>query len=175
RVTHRPAAGAFHSVRRVGSGAGYDPNGITGRTRGLSSWKRAVRSPARTGIVAASPAKGVPMSSTPPARHRPSRILTLAAAVMLASGVAVAVDAGVAYAASCSRSYLPLPDPSCQPGAYNPDVTQSTIATTICVSGWTATVRPSSSYTTALKIQQIAEYAYSDTSTADYEEDHLVP
>jgi hypothetical protein len=54
-------------------------------------------------------------------------------------------------------------------------VTQSTIGSTICVSGWTATVRPPSSYTTALKITQIAQYGYSDTSTADYEEDHLIP
>jgi hypothetical protein len=26
-----------------------------------------------------------------------------------------------------------------------------------------------------LKVKQIAEYGYSDTSTADYEEDHLIP
>lgn len=69
----------------------------------------------------------------------------------------------------------PLPDPSCQPGDFNPDVTQSTIGSTICVSGWTATVRPSSSYTTALKKTQIVEYGYTDTSTSDYEEDHFVP
>ena len=80
-----------------------------------------------------------------------------------------------AHAASCSQDYLPLPDPTCQPGDYNPDVTQSTIDSTICVSGWTATVRPPASYTNALKVKQIAEYGYSDTSTADYEEDHLVP
>ena len=57
----------------------------------------------------------------------------------------------------------------------NPDVTQDTIDSTICVSGWTATVRPPASYTTALKIQQIADYGYTDTSTADYEEDHFIP
>ncbi|GHI41080.1 hypothetical protein [Streptomyces violascens] len=76
---------------------------------------------------------------------------------------------------SCSQSYLPLPDPVCQPGAYNPDVTQDTIDSTICVSGWTKTVRPPTSYTNPLKVQQISEYGYSDTSTADYEEDHLIP
>ncbi|MFI8227763.1 hypothetical protein ACIGDI_02950 [Streptomyces sp. NPDC085900] len=80
-----------------------------------------------------------------------------------------------AHAAGCSQDYLPLPDPVCQPGAYNPDVTQDTIGSTICVSGWTSTVRPSTSYTNALKVKQIAEYGYADTSTADYEEDHLVP
>ncbi len=66
------------------------------------------------------------------------------------------------------------PNPALTPGALNPDVTQATISSTICVSGWTATIRPSSSYTTNLKIQQIAQYGYTDTSTADYEEDHLI-
>lgn len=67
------------------------------------------------------------------------------------------------------------PDPTCQPGATNPDVTPSTTGQTICVSGWTSTVRPPTSYTNPLKVQQIAEYGYSDTNTADYEEDHLIP
>jgi len=31
------------------------------------------------------------------------------------------------------------------------------------------------SYTDALKVQQIREYGYSDTSVADYEEDHFIP
>ena len=97
--------------------------------------------------------------------------------VVAATGAAVQTLAtGAAHAAStCSQSYLPLPDPSCQPGATNPDVTQSTIDSTICVSGWTATVRPPTSYTNALKTTQIAQYGYTDTSLADYEEDHLVP
>jgi hypothetical protein len=70
-----------------------------------------------------------------------------------------------------------LPNPSRTPGAVNPNVTQADIASTICTSGWTSTVRPSSSYTTALKKQQLATgYAYrGDTSTGDYEEDHLIP
>src|SRR5881227_2293039 len=91
------------------------------------------------------------------------------------SGLILGFSAGTAQAGTCSQSYLPLPDPTCTPGVYNPDVTQSTINSTICVSGWTATVRPSTSYTNALKVKQIAEYGYSDTSTSDYEEDHLVP
>jgi hypothetical protein len=98
-------------------------------------------------------------------------IVTVTAAPTIPAAIAVAP----AYAQTCSQSYLPLPDPSCQPGATNPDVTQSTIDSTICVSGWTATVRPPTSYTNPLKVQQIAEYGYSDTSTADYEEDHLIP
>jgi hypothetical protein len=55
-------------------------------------------------------------------------------------------------------------------------VTQSSVGQTICVSGWTTTVRPSSGYTTALKERQLAtDYAYrGDTATGDYEEDHLL-
>ena len=62
------------------------------------------------------------------------------------------------------------------PGAINPDVTQSNIHQTICVSGYTATIRPPSSYTTSLKIQQLnSGYAVGgDTKTSDYEEDHLI-
>lgn len=66
------------------------------------------------------------------------------------------------------------PDPTLTPGALNPGVTQSTIKSTICVSGWTATIRPPSEYTTDLKIEQMSEYDYTDTSTAAYEEDHLI-
>ena len=67
-----------------------------------------------------------------------------------------------------------LPDPNCTSGATYPAVTQSTIGTTICVSGWTKTIRPPVSYTDELKTQQIAQYGYSDTKLADYEEDHLI-
>jgi hypothetical protein len=67
-----------------------------------------------------------------------------------------------------------LSDPNCTPGATNPTVTQSTIGTTICVSGWIKTIRPPVSYTDDLKVQQIAQYGYSDTNPADYEEDHLI-
>jgi hypothetical protein len=94
--------------------------------------------------------------------------------VTLVAGAVVAGDR-VAQAATCSQSYLPLPDPGCTPGSYNPGVTQSTIHSTICMSGWTATVRPPTSYTNPLKVQGIADYGYSDTSLSDYEEDHFVP
>ncbi|WP_243726844.1 hypothetical protein [Actinocrispum wychmicini] len=66
-------------------------------------------------------------------------------------------------------------DSACTPGAFNPDVSQDTIDTTICVSGWTATVRPPSSYTTALKNQQKGEYGEADIPNTALEEDHLVP
>jgi hypothetical protein len=68
-----------------------------------------------------------------------------------------------------------LPDPTRTPGRTNPAVKQSTINNTICVSGWTATIRPSVSYTNKLKKQQLDEYGYSDKVLAHYEEDHRVP
>ena len=68
-----------------------------------------------------------------------------------------------------------LPDAGLTPGATNPAVTPATLSQTICRSGWTATVRPPSSYTTGLKRAQIVAYGFNDTSLSSYEEDHLVP
>ena len=69
-----------------------------------------------------------------------------------------------------------LPNPARTPGATNPSVTQATTGRTICVTGWTSTVRPPSSVTTALKRAQLASgYTYQgDTSTSAYEQDHLI-
>lgn len=105
------------------------------------------------------------------------RLLALAALVVgsITTLNALMAHPAGATAATCTQSDLPLPDPACTPGATNPDVAQSTINSTICVSGWTSTVRPPTSYTNPLKVQQIAEYGYTDTSTADYEEDHMIP
>ncbi len=69
-----------------------------------------------------------------------------------------------------------LPYSKRTPGALNSAVTQATIHSTICVSGYTSTIRPTSSYTTGLKRQQLASgYALNgDQETGDYEEDHLI-
>jgi hypothetical protein len=108
-----------------------------------------------------------------------SRRLAIAAAPLaLAAALAGGLPAHAAVtapAAKCSTAFLPLPDPSCTPGVRNPDVTQSTIHSTICVSGWTATVRPPTSYTNPLKVQGITDYGYADKSLSDYEEDHFLP
>jgi hypothetical protein len=66
------------------------------------------------------------------------------------------------------------PDPRCTPGALNPAVRQATIDQTICVSGWTSTVRPPESVTEAEKRASLA--AYGDSGPlSDYEYDHFVP
>lgn len=68
-----------------------------------------------------------------------------------------------------------LPDPTCTPGAINPDVTQANIHSTICVRGWTATIRPPQSYTAPLKLQLMRVYGYyNGHSTTGYELDHLI-
>lgn len=66
----------------------------------------------------------------------------------------------------------PLPDPHCTPGAINPAVTQATINSTICVSGWTKTVRPATSVTDRMKKQ--ADLAYRMPTNEKGEYDHLV-
>jgi hypothetical protein len=68
-----------------------------------------------------------------------------------------------------------LPDPHLTPGVINPDVNQSNIQQTICVKGWSRTVRPSQAYISQLKKVQMAEYGYADRSAQYYEEDHLIP
>jgi hypothetical protein len=66
------------------------------------------------------------------------------------------------------------PDPSCTPGALNPAVTQATIDRTICVSGWTDTVRPPESVTEQEKAASMAAYGDNGSMEA-YEYDHFVP
>jgi hypothetical protein len=66
-----------------------------------------------------------------------------------------------------------LANPTLTPGSLNPDVTQATIDSTVCVAGWTKTVRPPVDYTNALKVKQMPEYGESG-SLSDYQEDHLI-
>ncbi|MEI7514260.1 MAG: hypothetical protein WCK81_02640 [Betaproteobacteria bacterium] len=67
-----------------------------------------------------------------------------------------------------------LPDPLVTPGAVNPDVNPDTMASTICVAGYTKAIRPPAKYTDRLKQQQIALYGYADRDPRHYEEDHLI-
>lgn len=62
-----------------------------------------------------------------------------------------------------------LPD-TAHPGVLNPAVDQSTIGKTICVHGWTATVRPPTSVTNRLK----ATLLPTGHKLLDYELDHRV-
>ena len=65
------------------------------------------------------------------------------------------------------------PDPARTLGSINPHVTQDNAALTVCVAGWTRTIRPAPSYTSRLKAQQMRAL-HLPGSARDYEEDHLV-
>ncbi|HEX4080080.1 MAG TPA: hypothetical protein VHX61_14540 [Rhizomicrobium sp.] len=70
-----------------------------------------------------------------------------------------------------------VPDRRFTPGAINPDVTQANIDSTICVPGFTKSIRPPARYTSRLKREQLDGPArgYDDREMRDYEEDHDVP
>jgi len=70
------------------------------------------------------------------------------------------------------QSGLVLPDPACTPGAIDPAVTQQNLASTICRSGYTATIRPPASNTGAFKHESLLQYGMAYSRTAEY--DHLV-
>jgi hypothetical protein len=111
--------------------------------------------------------------------HRPLAFLVLLSVCLLSLTIGVAFashPAGVRVPATTHcHSVDGLPDRVCTPGVVDPRVTQDNISTTICVRGYTKTVRPPESYTHDLKIRQIVQYGYADTNLADYEEDHLIP
>jgi hypothetical protein len=92
---------------------------------------------------------------------------------IVATAVALAV---VAFALVLTRrASVPVvvADPVRTPGVLNPDVTQATIVTTICVQGWTRTVRPPTEYTNALKLRQMRAYGETGLPSA-FQEDHLI-
>ena len=66
-----------------------------------------------------------------------------------------------------------LPDPGCTPGAIDPAVTQANIGRTICVAGYTRTVRPPESQTERFKFDE-AYPAYGVPDGTKTELDHLV-
>ena len=59
--------------------------------------------------------------------------------------------------------------------ALNPDVDESTIGVTICVSGYTKTVRPATSYTNGVKRKLMRDAGIDAAGIGDFELDHIVP
>jgi len=92
---------------------------------------------------------------------------------IVAAAIAFAVVAFVLVLTRRASVPAVVADPARTPGVLNPDVTQATIATTICMQGWTRTVRPPTEYTNALKLSQMR--AYGETgSPSGFQEDHLI-
>jgi hypothetical protein len=86
------------------------------------------------------------------------KIIITAVIPALALAASAFTFAPSAFASSACHSSSGLPDGHCTPGATWSRVTQGNIHSTICKSGWTATVRPSESYTEALKRSQLRLY-----------------
>lgn len=59
--------------------------------------------------------------------------------------------------------------------SLNPDVRQDTIQQTICQSGYTKSVRPSTTYTNGVKRKLLRESGQQPEDAALYELDHIVP
>lgn len=86
----------------------------------------------------------------------------------------VAVDETLAAGQCKARTVdanagLYLPDPACTPGAIDPAVTQDNLASTICTSGYTTTVRAGTTQAKKLSLQQ-----YGQTAAPSTEYDHLI-
>ena len=94
-------------------------------------------------------------------------IVGLAAILLAAPAAAASVPATGVLATG-------RPDPVLTPGAINPTVTQRTIRVTICKTGWTEAMRPSSSYTNRIEKLQLVEYGYEGRDRSHYEEDHFI-
>ena len=124
--------------------------------------------PTSNNAITGSPTESLPSPTalSSPRATAPSQVPFKARPVSTDPAAGISVNAAGAV----------LPNSAGTPGATNPLVSQANIGKTICVSGWTATVRPNSSVTTELKVAQLASgYTYrGDTATGDYEEDHLI-
>ena len=68
-----------------------------------------------------------------------------------------------------------VPDPLCTPGAIDPAVTQVNIHETICVLGYSKSVRPPLRVTYPLKRQVMEEYGLEGKAPRLFEGDPLIP
>ncbi len=148
----------------------------------IAIWSGATRSTSPTSTTSIPRALGtVPVSSSAPTSTSSSvpptsSSTTSAPRTSAARGIPVGVPYYDVVPAGCvirATSPAVLPDPSCTPGATNPAVTKATLGSTICMPGWTSTVRPSSSYTYRLKVRQMSAWGIFG-STRTTEEDHLI-
>jgi hypothetical protein len=74
-------------------------------------------------------------------RHHPPPAGPATASSAQPGPLVASTSTSTIYPAHCqARDNNEEPDPTCTPGALNPAVTQATIGSTICKSGWTATI-----------------------------------
>ena len=120
-----------------------------------------------------------PPTSSSPASSLPTTAAARAPGTVAAPTAAVSPSPTATHATgtiTVNPAGAVLPNRARTPGAVNPAVNQANIGQTICVTGWTATIRPPPAFTTRLKREQLATgYTYKgDTAAGDYEEDHLI-
>lgn len=75
---------------------------------------------------------------------------------------------------ACSTTPPAPPTVAIPTEVLNPDVRPETIDQTICVAGYTASVRPSTSYTTGVKVKLLRDLG-ADADAPKYELDHIIP
>jgi len=115
-------------------------------------------------------------------RGRVARAAGLALALLLAGCASVSIEAPRPLSEAAAPTpterggpperLSPFAEP---PGAYFADVTQANVDKTICIPGWTATVRPSTSYTQGLKKLMLTRAGLPAGDAIKYELDHFVP
>ena len=101
-------------------------------------------------------------------RRLPLVELALAAAVVVLVLAALSRCGGAGPTGSSLRASWTR-----TPGVLNPSVTEASLGATICTRGWTRTIRPATSYTSALELRQMREYG-APGSPSEYQEDHLI-
>ena len=110
-----------------------------------------------------------PRNAVDPCSSKPRQILyaILLATLAACSSVPTQHD-GTAPVAETVAQSVPLE-------VLNPDVRQGTIAQTICVPGYTSSVRPSTTYTNGLKLRLTHEQSIPSETAGSFELDHRIP
>ena len=81
------------------------------------------------------------------------------------AGHALLIVLGIATDASANDADLPI----------NPAVTQENIGETICIIGWTKTIRPRFKITNAIKLAKLHERGLTEADKSRFELDHRIP
>jgi hypothetical protein len=154
------------TLTTVPSSEAPPPTSADARSRGHARRSPLPRRAARLGAVLAFVLSGA--AAAAPARTAPSGLPYSTAG----ASIVQPQPAADSCQARGSRLYS-LPDHRCTPGAVNPAVTQASIGSTICRSGWSATVRPSPSITSREKRASLLAYG-DGARPSGFEFDHLV-
>jgi outer membrane biosynthesis protein TonB len=162
-------------IAGCGSAASTNPSTTTASQVGQTQTQAVAQAQTQAQAQAPKP-KHQPHKPDPKVTPKPHKPTPPLVAGLVVSSASASVEQAQPRPGSChvrASGLMLLPDPRCTPGAVNPAVTQATIGQTICVSGWTRTVRPSSAVTAAEKLD--SEAAYGDDGSGAYEYDHLIP